>query len=84
MVGPVSFLGLILANLSRQLLKTYRHSQLILGSVFFGIIILVGGQLIVEQVFTYTVPVSVLLHFLAAFIFYICCLLKGGVAACEN
>lgn len=34
MVGPVSFLGLILANLSRQLLKTYRHSQLILGSVF--------------------------------------------------
>ena len=31
MVGPISFLGLIIANLSRQLLKTYRHGQLILA-----------------------------------------------------
>ncbi|MBS7141311.1 MAG: iron chelate uptake ABC transporter family permease subunit [Clostridiales bacterium] len=69
MVGPVSFLGLILANLSRQLLKTYRHSQLILGSVFFGMIILVGGQLIVEQVFTYTVPVSVFITFFGGIYF---------------
>lgn len=69
MVGPVSFLGLILANLSRQLLKTYRHSQLILGSIFFGIIILVGGQLIVEQVFTYTVPVSVFITFFGGIYF---------------
>ena len=56
MVGPISFLGLILANLSRQLLKTYKHSFLMLGSALFGIIVLVGGQLIVEQVFTYSVP----------------------------
>ena len=59
MVGPISFLGLIIANLSRQLLKTYRHGQLILGSALFGMIVLVGGQLIVEHVFTYSVPVSV-------------------------
>ena len=59
MVGPISFLGLILANLSRQLLKTYKHSFLMLGSALFGIIVLVGGQLIVEQVFTNSVPISV-------------------------
>ena len=59
MVGPISFLGLIIANLSRQLLKTFRHGQLILGSALFGMIVLVGGQLIVEQVFTYAIPVSV-------------------------
>ena len=59
MVGPISFLGLIIANLSRQLLKTYKHSFLMLGSALFGIIVLVGGQLIVEQVFTYSVPISV-------------------------
>ena len=59
MVGPISFLGLIIANLSRQLLKTYRHSLLILGSAFFGMIVLVGGQLIVEHVYSYAVPVSV-------------------------
>lgn len=59
MVGPISFLGLIIANLSRQLLKTYRHTQLILGSALFGMIILVGGQLIVERVYSYAIPISV-------------------------
>ncbi len=59
MVGPISFLGLIIANLSRQLLKTYRHSQLILGSALFGMIVLVGGQVIVEHVYTYSIPISV-------------------------
>ncbi len=59
LVGPISFLGLIIANLSRQLLRTYRHSQLVLGSVLFGTIVLLGGQLIVEHLYTYTVPVSV-------------------------
>ena len=42
-VGPISFMGLIIANLSRQLLKTFRHSQLIAGSALFGMIILVAG-----------------------------------------
>lgn len=59
MVGPISFLGLIVANLSRQLLKTYRHTQLVLGSALFGMIVLVGGQLIVEHIYSYAVPVSV-------------------------
>lgn len=59
LVGPISFLGLIIANLSRQLLKTYRHSQLVLGSVLFGMLLLIGGQLIVEHVFVYSVPISV-------------------------
>ena len=55
----ILFLGLIIANLSRQLLKTYRHTQLVAGSALFGMIVLVGGQLIVEHVFTYSIPVSV-------------------------
>lgn len=59
MVGPISFLGLIIANLSRELLKTYRHSLLVAGSALFGMALLLVGQLIVEHVFTYAVPVSV-------------------------
>lgn len=59
MVGPISFLGLIMANLARQLLKTYRHTQLVLGSAMIGMIVLVGGQLLVKHVFTYTIPISV-------------------------
>lgn len=59
MVGPISFLGLIIAKLSRQLFKTFRHSYLIAGSALIGMVILAGGQLLVEQVFAYSVPVSV-------------------------
>ena len=59
MVGPISFLGLIIANLARQLLATYRHGQLILASSLFGIIVLAGGQILVEHVFSYAIPVSV-------------------------
>lgn len=59
MVGPISFIGLIIANLSRQLLRTYRHTQLILGSAMFGMIVLIWGQLLVEHVFTYSIPISV-------------------------
>ncbi len=59
MVGPISFLGLIIANLTRQLFKTYRHKFLIIGSAMFGMFVLVGGQMIVEHVFTYAIPVSI-------------------------
>lgn len=59
MVGPISFLGLIMANLSRQFLRTFRHSQLVLGSTLFGMAILIGGELIVERVYHYAVPISV-------------------------
>lgn len=59
MVGPISFLGLIMANLSRQFLKTYRHTQLVLGSTLFGMAILIGGELIVERIYHYAVPISV-------------------------
>lgn len=59
MVGPLAFLGLIIANLSRQLLRTYRHTHLICGSILFGMIVLIGGQMLVEKVFSYAIPVSV-------------------------
>lgn len=59
MVGPLAFLGLIISNLSRQLLGTYRHSHLIGGSILSGMIVLIGGQLLVEKIFVYAIPVSV-------------------------
>ena len=59
MVGPISFLGLIIANLGRKIMKTYRHTHLILGASLFGMLSLVAGQCVVEHVFHYAVPVSV-------------------------
>lgn len=76
MVGPVSFLGLIIANISRQLLKTYRHSQLILGSALIGVVALTGGQFLVERIFVYSVPVSVFIT-VAGGIYFLYLLLAG-------
>lgn len=59
LVGPISFLGLIIANLSRELFKTYRHNYLVAGSVLMGMLVLVAGQVIVERVFILSIPISV-------------------------
>ena len=76
MVGPVSFLGLIIANISRQLLKTYRHSQLIAGSALIGVVALTGGQFLAERIFVYSVPVSVFIT-VAGGIYFLYLLLAG-------
>lgn len=59
LVGPLSFLGLITANVARQLFTTYRHTWLIAGSACVGMLILTAGQFVVEHVMVYAVPVSV-------------------------
>lgn len=69
MIGPISFLGLIIANLARELLRTFRHWQLILGSSLFGVIILAFGELLVEQVFNYSVPISVFISLIGGVYF---------------
>lgn len=77
MVGPISFLGLIIANISRQLLKTYRHTQLIAGAALLGVIALIGGQFIVERVFAYSIPISVFIT-VAGGIYFLYLILKGS------
>lgn len=57
-IGPVSFLGLIVANLSRQILKTYKHIHLIVGASLLGMVALIGGQMISQHIFHFTVPIS--------------------------
>lgn len=77
MVGPISFLGLIIANISRQLLKTYRHTQLIAGAALMGVIALIGGQFIVERVFVYSIPINVFIT-VAGGIYFLYLILKGS------
>lgn len=77
MVGPISFLGMIIANISRQLLKTYRHTQLIADAALMGVIALIGGQFIVERVFVYSIPISVFIT-VAGGIYFLYLILKGS------
>lgn len=79
MVGPISFLGLIIANISRQLLKTYKHTQLVLGSALTGVAALIGGQFIVERIFVYSIPISVFIT-VAGGIYFLYLIVRGTSA----
>ncbi|NQX69321.1 iron chelate uptake ABC transporter family permease subunit [Paenibacillus alba] len=63
LVGPVTFLGLLVANLTYQFMKTYRHRYLIPGSILICMIALVSGQLIMERIFSFTTPLAVIINF---------------------
>lgn len=75
LIGPITFLGLLVVNIAYQFLNTYRHLYLILGSVFLSIIALLGGQFIVEKVFVFETTISVIINFVGG-IYFIYLLLK--------
>ncbi len=77
LVGPITFLGLIVANLSYEFMKTYKHSYLISGAILFSIIALMGGQIIVERIFTFSTTLSVIINFCGG-IYFIYLLLRGS------
>ncbi|QNK57774.1 iron chelate uptake ABC transporter family permease subunit [Paenibacillus sp. PAMC21692] len=80
LVGPITFFGLIVANLAYQYLVTYRHSILILGASLIGIVALVGGQFLVEHIFELKTTLSVIINFIGG-IYFIYLLLKESRAA---
>lgn len=75
LIGPITFLGLIVVNVAYQFLSTYKHVYIILGSIFISIIALLGGQFIVERLFSFQTTVSVIINFVGG-IYFIYLLLK--------
>ncbi|EOL45443.1 iron chelate uptake ABC transporter family permease subunit [Enterococcus phoeniculicola] len=69
LVGPVTFLGFIVANISYQFMGTFKHRTLFVTSGLLGIILLVGGQFLVEQVFRLNTTLSVIIEFVGGVYF---------------
>ncbi|MGC6769318.1 iron chelate uptake ABC transporter family permease subunit [Enterococcus sp. LJL51] len=63
LVGPVTFLGFIVANMSYQLMGTYRHRELFIGGSLLAILLLVSGQFLVEQIFALNTTLSIVIEF---------------------
>lgn len=80
LVGPITFFGLIVANLAYQFFKTYKHKVLISAAVVMSIIALVGGQWAVERIFTFSTTLSVIINFIGG-VYFIYLLLKERKAA---
>ncbi|MFC4024775.1 iron chelate uptake ABC transporter family permease subunit [Oceanobacillus longus] len=75
LIGPITFLGLLVVNLAYEFMKTYRHFYIILSSIFIALIALLGGQFIVEKVFTFDTTISVIINFIGG-VYFIYLLLK--------
>lgn len=75
LIGPITFLGLLVVNLSREIIDTYEHKYLIIASMIISGISLIGGQLIVERLFNYSTPISVIINLIGG-IYFIWLLLK--------
>ena len=69
LVGPVTFLGFIVANVSYQLFDTYEHRILFSGGALLALVALVGGQFLVEQVFSLNTTLSVVIEFVGGIYF---------------
>ena len=75
LVGPITFLGLIVSNLAYQFMVTYKHSIHIIAASLISIIALVGGQFLVLHVFHLNTTISVIINFLGG-IYFIYLLLR--------
>lgn len=75
LVGPITFFGLIVANLSYQFFTSYKHSVLLTGSIVISVVALVGGQWVVERIFTFNTTLSVIINFIGG-VYFIYLLLK--------
>lgn len=69
LVGPITFLGLLVVNIARQLIVTYKHSVLGISTILISVIALIGGQLLVEQLMDFGVSVSVIINFIGGIYF---------------
>lgn len=76
LVGPLQFLGFMIANLTYQLTKEYKHGVLWVFSAVLGLVIVLAAQFIVERIFLLTIPISVFIEGIGG-VLYLILLVKG-------
>lgn len=75
LVGPVIFLGLLIASLSREIFKSYKHNILIFGAFLIGCLALIYSLLIVERILNFGTTMNVIINFVGG-IYFIYIMLK--------
>lgn len=68
LAGPVTFFGLLVANLAYTLVG-HRHARSIPAAVALSVIILVGGQLLLDRVFGFGTALPIIIEFAGGVVF---------------
>ncbi|MGJ1430338.1 iron chelate uptake ABC transporter family permease subunit [Sphingobacterium spiritivorum] len=76
LVGPVTFLGILVTNLTYELIPSSRHKVMIWICGLIACIALLAGQFMVEHVFNFSTTVSIVINF-AGGIYFMYLILKS-------
>lgn len=77
LVGPMTFYGFIVALLAYQAAGTYRHAVVLPMAFLLGLLTLVGGQFILQHVFSAGGYLTVIIEFVGGLLFLTVLLRKG-------
>lgn len=69
LVGPVTFLGFLGANLSYRLFLTYKHTAIFFGGTLITTILLIGSQFVVEHLLPVRTSVGVIIELVGGIYF---------------
>nr|WP_317543005.1 iron chelate uptake ABC transporter family permease subunit [Exercitatus varius] len=75
LVGPLTFLGLLVMNLTFEFMPTHKHKILIPAAMLISVITLLIGQVLVSQVFTFNTTLSIIINFVGG-VYFIYLLLR--------
>lgn len=69
LVGPVTFFGLLVSNLAYATAGSGKHKYVLPMAVLWGVVFLVGGQVLLERVLELNATVSVVIEFVGGLLF---------------
>ena len=75
LVGPITFLGLLVTNLTYELFKTHKHSVIIAACCIVSAVALLAGQFIMERILNLSTPLSAIINMVGG-LYFIYLLLK--------
>jgi len=78
LVGPISFFGLLLSNLARELFNSHKHRTLLLAVALLSAASLVAGQWLVERVLGLSTTLSVIINLIGG-LYFISLLLRRKI-----
>lgn len=69
LVGPITFLGILVANLTYELFSTTKHRHMVWLCSAISCVFIVIGQFLIEHVFSFSTTVSIVINFVGGVYF---------------
>lgn len=69
LVGPITFFGLLVAHLAYPAVRSHRHALTLPAAALLSVVVLVGGQTVLEHLLGQATLLSVVIEFIGGIVF---------------